>query len=122
MKRKHKRVNTRYPCRIRVDYRTPRGKTRVGYTADVSAGGLSVLATKAPAESGPVELEIRLPQKREPLKLRGRITWGMTGHAKYGPMRGGFGAEVDTQDEGWHWLLATLETRSRLWDQLAVHP
>ncbi len=71
-----KRVFERFPLRYSVRYLdASRNREGAGMSFDVSAKGLGITTTHALEAKTPLELWLNVPDKGEPLYLRGEVVW-----------------------------------------------
>ncbi|MGB9735980.1 MAG: PilZ domain-containing protein [bacterium] len=94
-RRKHKRSK----IKVMIDYLNG-SDIEVGYTKDISLGGMFIETTNIPEKDSVVFVDFYLPGVRKKLKLKGRVVWSSNGSGQSYSTRPGIGIEfMDLSDE-----------------------
>jgi|YelNatPaOPRAMG01_1025707.scaffolds.fasta_scaffold07108_5 uncharacterized protein (TIGR02266 family) len=77
----------------------------VGYTKDISQGGMFIETNNIPAKGNIVFVDFYLPGVRRKLKLKGRVVWVNTKEDDNGSTKPGIGIEfIEPAEETKHYL------------------
>lgn len=90
--------------RVMIDYLNG-SDIEVGYTKDISLGGMFIETTNIPEKNGIVFVDFYLPGVRKKLKLKGRVVWSSNTLKMTDAIKSGIGIEfIELNEENKNYL------------------